>query len=246
MAINNTMMNLKRLDSNNLLKLFIYKLKKKIKIKPSKKETDLYIYYSYLVKYNGFLIEETEKHYISDFKRKFPNLLKLRKQPSSDFDVFYQVNEINEYLPVVIGYKINFKNADNYFLNIIDAGCNIGLTSLFFTEHFESARIIAVEPDKGNFQTLNYNLKEKTNFEYIKINGAVWSTNSKIKVINDFRDRSDWSFRVEESDDSNSLQAYTINHLATTNNFEYIDYLRLMLKVLRSKYLHQWTQIWNF
>jgi len=56
MEINNTIINLKRFDFKNLLKLFIYKLKKRMKIKPSKKETDLYIYYSYLVKYDGFLV----------------------------------------------------------------------------------------------------------------------------------------------------------------------------------------------
>lgn len=227
MKINKMIKNLKRFDFKNLLKLVIYKFKKKIKIKPSKEESDLYLYYSYLVKYDGFLVEETKKYYITDFKTKFSNLVKLRKRPSSDFDVFYQVNECSEYLSVVTYYKNNFTNEESYSLNIIDAGSNIGLTSLFFTEHFESARIIAVEPDTKNFQMLNYNLKEKTNFEFIKVNGAVWSSNSKIKVINDFRDRSDWSFRVEESDESNALQAYTINHLAEVNHFQYIDILKI-------------------
>ena len=74
---------------------------------------------------------------------------------------------------------------------------------------------------------MNYNLKEIVNFNFIKINGAILSSNSKIKVVNDFRDKADWSFRVEASNDSNSLQAYTLNHLATTNNFNYMDILKI-------------------
>lgn len=101
------------------------------------------------------------------------------------------------------------------------------MTSLFFMDFFHSAKIIAVEPDEENFQVLNYNLKEKKNFELIKVKGAIWSSNSKIKVVNDFRDKSDWSFRVEESTATDSLQAYTINDLMTQNNFNYIDILKI-------------------
>ena len=219
--------NLRRLNFINILRFLMYKLKKKFKVEPTKAEKHLSAYYTYLVKYDGFLIKETNTYYITNFKSKFCSSLKLRKSPSSDFNVFYQIIESKEYLPVVTDYKKNFENLENYPLNIIDAGSNIGLTSLFFMEHFQRARIIAVEPDLTNFEILSYNLREKINFEIIKINGAVWSSNSKIKVVNDFRDKSDWSFRVEESNDINSIQAYTINDLANKNNFNFIDILKI-------------------
>lgn len=227
MGIITRVKNLKRLNFINIIRLISFKLKKKIKVITSKKEKQLSIYYNYLVKYNGFLIEETSKYYLTNFKGKFSTTVKLRKTPSSDFDVFYQVIESNEYLPVVCNYETNFKNPSDYSLCIIDAGSNIGITSLFFMDFFHSAKIIAVEPDEENFQVLNYNLKEKKNFELIKVKGAIWSSNSKIKVVKDFRDKSDWSFRVEESTATDSLQAYTINDLMTQNNFNYIDILKI-------------------
>ncbi|WP_264553463.1 FkbM family methyltransferase [Flavobacterium sp. N2038] len=219
--------NLKRLNFINLTRLIIYKLKKKINSKTTQAEKYLSLYYNYLVRFNGVLIEETSKYYITEFKDKFSARVKLRKTPSSDFDVFYQVVVSNEYLPVVTSYRTNFKLPLNYTPNIIDAGSNIGLTSLFFINQFQSAKIVAVEPDTDNFQVLDYNLQEKDNFEFIKINGAIWSSNTKIKVINDFRDRSDWSFRVEESNDSDAMQSYTINDLMSKNNFDYIDILKI-------------------
>lgn len=226
MRITKIFKNLKRLNFINLTRLIVYKLKKKINSKTTQAENYLSIYYSYLVKYNGFLIEDTNKYYVTNFKN-FDAVLKLRKTPSSDFDVFYQIVESKEYFPVVTNYKNNFGNILNHSVNIIDAGSNIGLTSFFFMQYFQKAKIIVVEPDSENFQILSYNLKEKINFEIIKIYGAVWSSNCQIKVVNDFRDKSDWSFRVEESNDSDAIQAYTINDLAEKNNFDFIDILKI-------------------
>jgi FkbM family methyltransferase len=225
--IKNQIRNLMRFNIDNLRGLIIYKLKKKLNIKPSKKETELYIFYGYLVKYNGFLVEETENYYLINFKNKESKLVKLRKRPSSDMDVFYQIYEVAEYLPVVQNYDKNFKNDSNFSLNIIDAGSNIGLTALFFSESFSKAKIVAVEPDNQNFNMMNYNLVNKENFDFVKVKGAVWSSNTKIKVINDFRDKSDWSFRVEESDDIGAIEAFTINYLAEVNGFDYIDILKI-------------------
>lgn len=88
MGIITRVKNLKRLNFINIIRLISFKLKKKIKIRTSKKEKQLSIYYNYLVKYNGFLIEETSKYYLTNFKGKFSTAVKLRKTPSSDFDVF--------------------------------------------------------------------------------------------------------------------------------------------------------------
>ncbi|KAF2081180.1 FkbM family methyltransferase [Flavobacterium sharifuzzamanii] len=217
---------LNRLDFNNAMHCLLYKFKKALKIDLTKNEKYLSIYYNYLVKYNGILLEENDKYYITNFKR-LSSVLKLRKKPSSDFDVFHQVMEEQEYLPVVNLYKEYFHDAQGYDLNIIDLGSNIGLTSVFFTEHFQRGRIVLVEPNLENFEVLSFNLKEKENFEFFKIMGAVWSSNSKVKIVSDFRDKADWAFRVEESNDLNSIQAYTINDLATKNNFEHIDILKI-------------------
>ncbi|MBC7525359.1 MAG: FkbM family methyltransferase, partial [Flavobacterium sp.] len=172
-------------------------------------------------------MEETKDAYITNFKNNFHKIIKLRKNPSSDFEVFKQVYSLKEYLPVVNAYNANFKNKSNYSLNIIDAGANIGLTSLFFTEYFEKCNAISVEPEVENFRILEFNLESAKKSKTVTINGAIWSSNCKIKIINDFRDTSSWSFRVEETDDTYAITAYSINQLLADNNFEILDILKI-------------------
>ncbi|HEY0092072.1 MAG TPA: FkbM family methyltransferase, partial [Flavobacterium sp.] len=169
------------------------------------------------------LKEETSQYYIGDFKTGATNRIKLRKKPSSDIHVFHQIFVGLEYLPVVNVYRKNFHSGNN--LNIIDAGSNIGLTSLYFTDHFTEPRIVCVEPHPENFQVLEFNLSNKKNVT--KINGAVWSSDTGIKIVSDFRDKSDWSFRVIESDDADSIKAYSIGTLAKNNGFDLIDILKI-------------------
>lgn len=164
---------------------------------------------------------------MTDFKNTFHKRIKIRKNPSSDFEVFDQVYSLKEYLPVVNAYTTNFKNKANSALNIIDAGSNIGLTSLFFLDHFQNANIICVEPEIENFKILEFNLGRAKKSKIIKINGAIWSFNCKIEIVNDFRDRSSCSFRVEESNQVGAITAYPVNQLIAENNFDIVDILKI-------------------
>jgi FkbM family methyltransferase len=127
----------------------------------------------------------------------------------------------------VHAYNDNFVKKKDNRLNIIDAGGNIGLTSLFFLENFDRPNIICVEPEIENFKSLELNIDNNSNCKVVKINGAVWSSNCKIKIINDFRDKLDWSCRVEETRDAAGIQAYSINQLIEDNNFKELDILKM-------------------
>lgn len=223
----NKFTNFKRLDFKNINIVFHYFIKRILKIRPNLKERSVYAYYNYLIDLNGTLFEETQNYYVTDFKNTFNKRLKIRKNPSSDFEVFNQVYSLKEYLPVVNAYNNNFKNKADKALNIIDAGSNIGLTSLFFLDHFQNANIVCIEPEIGNFKILEFNLANAKNSKTVKINGAVWSSNCKIKIVNDFRDRSSCSFRVEQSNQADAITAYSVNQLIADNNFEIIDILKL-------------------
>lgn len=226
MVKTNKISNLKRLNFKNKIIVLLYLLKSAFKIKPSLKEHDVYIYYNCLINSNGFYLSETSKYYLSEFKNNFSKIIKLRKYPSSDMAVFQQIYGWREYQLVVDNYKKYFKYCPDYHLNIIDAGSNIGLTALFFLEYFNKPNIISVEPEIENFKILDFNLNSEYS-KIIKINGAVWHSNSKIKIVKDFRDKLDWSFRVEETNSVEGIQAYTINQLAKDNNFEFIDILKV-------------------
>jgi FkbM family methyltransferase len=223
----NKFTNFKRLDLKNIYVIFRYFLKKTIKIRPNLNERSVFNYYNYLINLNGYLFEETQNTYVTDFKNNFDKRIKLRKNPSSDMEVFKQIFSLKEYLPVVNAYNENFCNEIDYCMNIIDAGANIGLTSLFFAESFNSPNIISIEPEIENFKVLEFNLNSLKNCKIVKVNGAVWSSNCKISIINDFRDQSNWSFRVEENDSTDAISAYSINQLIADNNFEVIDILKI-------------------
>jgi FkbM family methyltransferase len=152
--------------------------------------------------------------------------IKIRKSPSSDLEVYLQIFYGKEYQPVVDLYKKNCKNEKEYKLNIIDAGSNIGLTTLYFLNQFENANVICIEPEKENFKILTYNL-ESTTSNINKVNGGIWSSNTNLKIVRDFRDMSDWGFRVEETDGDEGIKAYTINELIKNNSFDVIDILKI-------------------
>ena len=223
----NIFTNLNRLNIKNTIIVFIYLFKKALKFKPNLNERTVYAYYNYLIALNGTLFEEKQDCYITDFKNTFNKRIKLRKNPSSDFEIFNQVFLFKEYLPVVKAYNSNFNIKSDMTFNIIDAGSNIGLTTLFFLDYFQNASIICIEPEIENFKILEFNLDSLKNREVIKINGALWSSNCKIKIVNDFRNKSSASFRVQESNQKNDIAAYSISQLMADYNFEVLDILKI-------------------
>lgn len=221
----NKFSNLKRLNLKGIYIVLLYLIKIILKIKPSIKELEFYIFYNELIRLNGYIIFDTNDLYIIDFRNKFNKTIKLRKRPSSDMKVFEQIYKFEEYYPVLKKYNENFINDEDYHINIIDAGANIGLASLFFLEHFYKPNIICVEPEQKNFNILDFNLNSKLH-NVIKVNGAIWNCNSKIKIVKDFRDKLDWSFRAEETI-VDGIQAFSINQLVKDNNFKIIDILKI-------------------
>jgi FkbM family methyltransferase len=199
-------------------------LKRVLRLKTTEKERQLNEFYFHLISFKGILKQENAK----DFVATYPDLgvtLKLRKRPSSDLDVFSQIYRYLEYKPVVEVFQKHFPNDKK--LNFIDAGSNIGLTSVYFSKFFPNSDFITIEPDVSNFETLSFNLSSNGIEAKEKVKGGVWSTNSFLKIVSDFRDQNDWSFRVEETTSATNLKAFSINYLMETNRFETIDILKI-------------------
>jgi|HubBroStandDraft_1064217.scaffolds.fasta_scaffold29312_2 FkbM family methyltransferase len=64
---------------------------------------------------------------------------------------------------------------------ILDAGANIGLASIFYARQFPHARIVAIEPDRSNFEALLRNTAPYTNIE--PINAALWSHDGTVEIV---------------------------------------------------------------
>lgn len=215
--------NLYRVNFTDKIRIISYLLKRVLKIKPAKRERDSYFLYMLLISENGIVKDETKNFYIIEFNHGFKHQLKFRKFPSSDILVYNQIYGYKEYEYVVNLYLKNFGPVSSP-VKIIDAGGNIGLSSIYFMQRFPDSKVIIIEPEKENFEELSFNLVKYDNI--IKINGALWKNNCKLNIVNDFRDKSDWAFRVEESKNG-SVSAFSMDYLMKEHDFDFVDILKI-------------------
>ncbi|MGC4093016.1 MAG: FkbM family methyltransferase [Polyangiaceae bacterium] len=79
---------------------------------------------------------------------------------------------------------------------IVDAGANVGCSSLFFADTYPDAEVVALEPDPATFEVLLSNARERPNIVAHTL--ALWSDDAGVE-LQDGGDRS-WSTRVTKSD----------------------------------------------
>jgi len=201
-----------------------YLLKRVLRLKTTESERLINEFYFHLICFNGFLKQENAKAFVS-FYPDFHATIKLRKRPSSDMDVFSQIYHYLEYKPVVETFQKYFPNHKK--LNIIDAGSNVGLTSVYLSPFFPNSNYITIEPDSSNFESMSFNLATNGIQNAVKIKGGLWSKNANLKLVKDFRDKNDWSIRVEETTEEADLKAFSIQYLVEQQQFKTIDILKI-------------------
>jgi FkbM family methyltransferase len=216
---------LHRLDSTNRNLVLKYLFKRICGRKTTEEERLVNEYYFHLISFNGFFRTENEKEYMSNYPN-YGITIKLRKRPSSDLNVFAQIYHYGDYAPLVTVFKKNFPN-NTSSLNIIDAGCNIGLASVYLSKFFPKSNFIIIEPDTSNFESIGYNFEMNDIANAVKIKGGLWSKNTNLKLVNDFRDKMDWSIRVEETKEETDIKAFSIPYLLQEHKFETIDILKI-------------------
>ncbi len=136
---------------------------------------------------------------------------------SSDINVFRQVFIEKE-------YQIIKTNAVNHDV-VIDAGANIGLTSLFISSLFPDAKIFAIEPEANNFRLLKMNTAHNDNI--VCIQGALWNKDEPVSILSD--DDADWAFRVGERAPAGmrSIQGYRVSSLMDYINVPKISLMKM-------------------
>jgi FkbM family methyltransferase len=142
-----------------------------------------------------------------------PTPVRIRVQ-TSDVIVLRQVLLNREYeLPVGVVPSV-----------IIDAGANIGMTSVFFANRYPSARILSIEPEISNFKMLVKNTSAYKSV--IPIHGALWgrATSVAVRGVAEF---SHWGVRVSEESSTVSAPAFTVSDLMGRYGIEFIDILKL-------------------
>ena len=119
---------------------------------------------------------------------------------------------------------------------IVDAGAYTGLSTVFFATRYPEAKIIAIEPDRANFELLTLNTTNISNVHAIR--AALWAESGTVSL----RDPGDgaWSFRLAESDQFGrgnasegadratlSVTAVTLTDVMRDHGLENIDLLKL-------------------
>ena len=107
---------------------------------------------------------------------------------------------------------------------IVDAGANIGLTSLYFAARCDYARIIAIEPEASNVELLRRNTNGVENIT-VKA-GALWPRKTSLSLVDDHAAK--WAFSVQEgSAAQSSVSAFTVPEILAEIGSDYIDLLKL-------------------
>ena len=146
----------------------------------------------------------------------------LRKR-SSDVMVFQQLIIEEEYQGV-----IDLLNKHKIKVNsIIDAGANIGLSTVFFKNLYPSSTVVCIEPDDDNCLVINkhVNMNEFSNVFIEKV--GLWDLNSYLTIVKDFRDGAKWSLRVKAVDYETKLRGVSVNYLLNKYNLKEIDLLKI-------------------
>ncbi|NEO92711.1 MAG: FkbM family methyltransferase [Moorea sp. SIO3G5] len=123
--------------------------------------------------------------------------INIRSQ-SSDIMTFAEVLIAKEYFPVV---ELITKKSDKDIHLIIDAGANIGISSVFFKAYFPDASVICIEPDTENIALLKENISDNKLTNCKVIQGGLWYKDCQLGLLHDFRDGLSWSIRVAEQAD---------------------------------------------
>lgn len=153
------------------------------------------------------------------YLRGYSQPINLRPK-STDLLTFHQVFTFKE-------YDFNLRDEPKF---IIDAGANIGLASLYFIKKYPNTKIIAVEPEKANFEMLGINSKNHKNIFLYK-RALSNRANLVLNVVD--RGFGDWGFVTEiESSVSyqnsvDTVQTITIDEIMKENNLDFIDLLKI-------------------
>jgi FkbM family methyltransferase len=119
----------------------------------------------------------------------------------------YQWHEINKLAPRVI----------------LDAGSNIGLSAIYFSNLFPDAKILCVEPSEENYALLLKNTAKYPNITALK--GAIWARHETLGLVNPEGFSAGHAFSPSQSSDG--VTGYTIDELIKMYSLGSIDILKM-------------------
>lgn len=158
---------------------------------------------------------------------------------TSDVEVFQTVFLQQDYgLPAI----------DEPIHTIVDLGANTGISSVFFSIRFPSARIIALEPERANFRMLCRNTFTDPNVT--SVNAAIWLEDNvlSIQTINaEGAKIEDWAFQTKlglNAPGSQTVEAIGIPTLMRRYGLTKVDLLKIDIEGAEHELFSQNTADW--
>jgi FkbM family methyltransferase len=137
---------------------------------------------------------------------------------TSDWDVLHQVFVGEEYDSASQAHETIMSHFYADVLDqsevpvIIDCGANIGIASIWYAQRFPRARIIAVEPEPGNFRILAMNAANYPNITPVQ--GGISDRQTRVSLTN--VGDAPWAWETQECDDTGEIATFTIPDLLAT------------------------------
>jgi FkbM family methyltransferase len=94
---------------------------------------------------------------------------------------------------------------------ILDLGANNGASGALFLAWWPNARVVAVEPDPGNYEILQSNLRLYGSVQCVQ--GAAWSRRTNLALSRENGDGREWATMVLEG--IGAVRAYTMDELVS-------------------------------
>jgi hypothetical protein len=112
-----------------------------------------------------------KKHKLLSARIKNTKLVIYLRNDPYDTQVFTQIFMRGE-------LDITFRKEPGY---VIDGGANIGLAALYLKNKYPRAKIIAVEPERSNFELLKKNTRDYP--DIICLNYGIWNKSGRLRII---------------------------------------------------------------
>ncbi len=170
------------------------------------------------------VVSGKESSFLYQFKGKEFRIY-FRHFPSSDISVFNQVFTLGCYRPIM--EKLLETLDSNQPLRIIDAGGNVGYADLFFKAYFPKAEIVTIEPEQGNCQQLEKNMKDNGYQLKELVRGGLWHRTANLEVVRDFRDNREAAFTVRESAAATDIKGFGFREILEKQGWEEADFVKI-------------------
>ena len=136
------------------------------------------------------------------------------RKNTSDKNVFRQIFITRDY-NLNLGIKPKL---------IIDAGANVGYSSLWFSKKYPHSKIIAIEPENSNYEILKKHIIGIKNI--IPLKAGLWYKRTRLRIINEFDEK--WAFQTKENiGKKEGIKAVTIGEILKESKFKKIDILKI-------------------